>query len=481
MTIRRLINAVQRATGSVQRRTSTVARCTLHVARLKRCLALALAVMIVGCNPGTGKVAYVGAELFDGTGAPLILDAVIIVSNGYIEEIGPPDMVSVPRGAREVRMEGRWIIPGLIAAHAHAEPWTLSRFLAYGVTSVRDVGGAQSAIVALRDESSLGGTLAPRLYVSGAMIDGAPAQWESATEVRTPTEARRAIDQLLLIDATQAKIYTKITRRLLRPLMDEAQTLNLPVTAHLGKIDAVSAVNLGVCCLEHMSGVVASASSDAARFVRAHDNFFAGWNLEERTWGRLDSASLHRTARTLVGADASIIPTLVLHQAWSRLTDRSYIGGLDLAGVPDSVQQAWNIRDLIRRAGIRSEDFSAFRRSRGAQDRFVRLFHREGGLVAAGSDAPNQLLAPGASLHDEMALLVDAGLSPRDALLAATANGARLVEADSIGVLRPGAVADFVVLSGNPLEDIANTREIFMVVFKGSSYGPEDFKEGWQP
>ncbi len=270
------------------------------------------------------------------------------------------------------------------------------------------------------------------------------------------------------------------TRRLLRPLMDEAQTLNLPVTAHLGKLDAVSAVNLGVCCLEHMSGVVASASREAARFARAHDDFFAGWNLEERTWGRLDSASLHRTARLLVEPGASIIPTLVLHQAWSRLTDRSYIDQLDLSGVPDSIQQAWNIRDLIRRAGIRSEDFSAFRRSRGAQNRFVRLFHGEGGLVAAGTDAPNQLLAPGASLHDEMALLVEAGLSPRDALMAATVNVARLLETDTIGVLRPGAVADFLVLSGNPLEDIANTREIFMVVFKGTNYRPEDFQEGWQ-
>jgi imidazolonepropionase-like amidohydrolase len=448
--------------------------------RLTDSLALALTIGIVGCNPGAGKVAYVGAALFDGTGTPLVLDAVIIVSEGHIEEIGPPDVVSVPRGATEIRVDGKWIVPGLIDAHVHAKPWTLSRFLAYGVTSIRDVGGEQNAVVALRDETSLGATPAPRMYVSGAWIDGAPAQWDDATEVRTPTEARRAIDQLLLVDVSQAKIYTKITRRLLRPLMDEAQTLNLPVTAHLGKLDAVSAVNLGVCCLEHMSGVVASASRDPARFARAHDDFFTGWNLEARTWGRLDSASLHRTARLLVEPGASIIPTLVLHQAWSRLTDRSYIDQLDLSGVPDSIQQAWNIRDLIRRAGIRSEDFSAFRRSRGAQNRFVRLFHGEGGLVAAGTDAPNQLLAPGASLHDEMAMLVDAGLSPRDALLAATLNVARLLETDTIGVLRPGAVADFLVLSGNPLEDITNTREIFMVVFKGTNYGPEDFQEGWQ-
>ncbi len=436
-------------------------------------------VLAAACNPGAGKTAYVGAEVFDGSGSPLILDAVIIVSGGHIEAIGPPDLVSIPRGTEEVRLDGRWVIPGLIDSHTHTEPWTLTRFLAYGVTTVRDVGGAQGEVMELRDQIALGGVLGPRMYVSGAVVDGAPATRETATEVTTPTQARRAVDQLTLLDVTQAKIYTKIDRRLLRALMDEANDLHLPVTGHLGKVDAVTAARMGVMTLEHMTGVVEATVRDPNRFYGAHNDFFRGWNMVERAWVRLDSASLERTARRLVELGVRIVPTLALHQAWSRLNDRNYIDQLDLAGVPESVQTAWNVPGLIRRARLQSDDFRAFRRSRTAQDRFVRLYQRAGGLIAAGSDAPNQLLPPGASLHDELALLVRAGLLPRDALLAATRDGARLLGADSIGVLQPGAVADFVILSGNPMENIENTREVERVVFRGAAYWADDLKEGW--
>jgi imidazolonepropionase-like amidohydrolase len=105
------------------------------------------------------------------------------------------------------------------------------------------------------------------------------------------------------------------------------------------------------------------------------------------------------------------------------------------------------------------------------------MYHRTGGTVLAGTDAPNQLLAPGASLHDEMAFLVRAGFLPRDALLAATGNAARFLQTDSVGVLRAGAVADFVVLDANPLQDIANTRRIDRVVLRGTAYLPADLKE----
>lgn len=452
-----------------------------HRSPLLRWLVLCALVAAPACNPGEGTTAYIGAEVFDGTGAPLLLDAVILVSlDGHIEAIGTPDQVPIPRGATEIRLDGKWVIPGLIDAHTHADAWTLSRYVAYGVTSVRDVGGHQQTIMNLRDQALLGGVLGPRMYVSGAVIDGPSPTRPTATSVGTPTEARRAIDQLTLLAATQAKIYTKIDRRLLRPLMDEARELNLPVTGHLGKVDAVTAARLGVKTLEHMTGVVEAASSSPGRYYAAHNRFFRGWNLVERSWSQLDSATSDRTARQLIELGVRIVPTLILHETWAHLLDPRYTERLDLSGVPDSIQEAWDVPGLVRRAGITAADFRAFRRSRSAQDRFVRMYHRAGGTVAAGSDSPNQLLAPGASLHDEMAMLVRAGLLPRDALLAATRNVAHLLEADSIGVIRAGGVADFVVLDANPLEDIQNTKRINRVVLRGTAFMPEDFQEGWQ-
>ena len=176
---------------------------------------------------------------------------------------------------------------------------------------------------------------------------------------------------------------------------------------------------------------------------------------------------------------AAIVPTLVLYETFAHLTDADYVSHLDLSGVPESVRDDWDVPDLVRRAQLSQSDFRVFRRSRPVQDLFVRLYQNHNGLIVAGSDTPNQLLAPGASLHDELALLVATGLSPRDALLTATRNAARLLGADSLGVLLPGNVADFVVLTGDPLADINNTRTMDRVVLKGVSYHPDEFRLEW--
>ena len=441
--------------------------------------AISCLILLACGGSGKGKTAYIGATVIDGSGAPPMMDAVIIVAGGHIEAIGPPDLVRVPRGAAEVRLDGKWVIPGLIDAHAHTARWTLTRFLAYGVTSVRSMGEPQDTGVALRESVSLGSLAGPRLYISGPILDSRAGTGLSIATLATATDARRAVDERVLIDAAQVKVYAGIDRTLLAPLLDEAKALEIPVAAHLGRVDAITAARMGVNSLEHMTGVVEATVRDPTGFYRAHGDFFAGWNMFERAWAGLDSAGLDRTARALAETGVAIVPTLVLHETFAHLSDQEFAARLDLSGVPQSVRDEWNVPDLIRRANLSEDDFLAFRSSRAAQNLFVRLFRRAQGIVAAGSDAPNQLLAPGVSLHDELALLVEAGLSPEDALLAATRNAAQLVRADSIGVLRNGSVADFVVLSADPLADIANTRSIETVVFKGHGYRPDELRSGW--
>jgi len=430
-------------------------------------LSLLLVPVLAACSkPGAGKMAWTGATVLTGTGAT-ITNAVILVADGHIEAIGSVEDVRVPRGTTVRDVAGRWIIPGLVDSHVHAERWTLPGYLAYGVTSVRDAGGIQDSVIFLRDDIASGTTEGPRLYVSGAMVDAAPAVWPGATVVRTESDARRAVGNRVLIGATQLMIYTKIDRRLIASLMDEAKALEMPVAAHLGRVDALTAAQLGVRSLEHMGGVVEAALGPRSGLVEAHADFFRGWNASERAWSRADSASLQRLAAQLVATDVAIVPTLALHDAWAHLADEAYVGAVDVSGMPAGAVTAWNVPDLVRRAGITAADFAAFQRSRPNQDLFVRLFRRAGGLVAAGSDSPNQLLPPGASLHRELALLVAAGLTPDQALLAATRDAARLLAADSIGVLRTGGVADFVVLRADPRQDIANVGTIVEVVAAG--------------
>jgi len=436
--------------------------------------AYVLSVTTVACDAGAGKTVYAGGTLWTGTGAPPILDAVIIVSDGHIEEAGPRNVVRIPRNADVRRVDGRWIIPGLIDAHAHVERWMMPLLLANGVTAVRDAGGHLDSVVALRDEALLGSILAPRLFISGAAINGTPARPEEVG-VANALEARRAIDRLVLVDATQAMISPKITLALLRPLMDEANSLLMPVAGHLGKIDAITAVDAGLNAIEHLSGIVEASVTNPTAYFRAHSNFYAGWKMALQGWVSLDSARLDRTARILADAGVVIVPTLHYYETFSRLRDRQYVASLDLSTVTEEIRRSWNIPGLVREARLTGRDFTTFRRARLRQNLFVRRFRAAGGIVAAGSNAPQTLMAPGTGLHAELQQLVRAGLSPKEALLAATRDASRLLAADSLGTIQPGAVADFIVLSADPLADIANTKAIEFIVFKGRRYYPDDF------
>ncbi len=437
------------------------------------CLALA----ITACEaPGAGITAYVGASIFDGIDTATG-DAVVLVSGGHIVAVGPRNTVSVPRGATVIRLEGRWIIPGLIDAHAHADESSLSRYLSYGITSVRHVGGDVDALTSLRARIADGSVTGPRLYISGGALTGPPAVWPGQTELRTPADAEQAVSRLAAAGVSQIKLYTHTTRELMEAVVRAARAQRIPVTAHLGYVDAVSAARLGVRAIEHLSGIVESTVRDPAPYYAAHEKFPNGWMTFLRGWATLDSAALERTATELVGAGVVMIPTLVQSETYARVLDTTYAQSLDLSAVTPAEREDWNLPDLVRRYAIKPADLPLLARSRSKQDLFLRRYVALRGQVVAGSDSPNQLLAPGASLHAELELLVRAGLDPGLAVIAATNSAASLLRADSIGVLKKGAVADFVVLSASPLDDIRNVRRVELVVANGRRHLPAELRK----
>jgi imidazolonepropionase-like amidohydrolase len=429
---------------------------------------------------GDGTIALEGATLIDGLGGEPVKDALVLVQHGHIEAVARVNEVAVPRGAQVVNLIGKTIIPGLIDAHAHVERWAAERYLAWGVTTVRDLGAASTdSSIALKNAFDLGSVRGPRMFTSGGMIDGAPPTYATATAVRTPVEVRRAVDLRAVAGTDYIKIYTKFTSDLLKPLLDEATTLRLPVAAHLGKIDALTAARAGVASLEHMAGVVQTASRNPALYASAHDQFLRGWTTEEKGWATLDSASVAQTARALAATRVAIVPTLVVHEMLSRLDNPTLLTRPGMEDVPASAASVRDVAGLLRRTGWRSADLQAFRRSRARQDQFVREFKRAGGLIAAGSDAANQLLVPGLSLHEELSLLVAAGLTPIEAVTTATRKAAQLLRADSLGRVVKGAVADLVVLDANPARDISATRRITWVMVRGQILHPDSLRRTW--
>jgi imidazolonepropionase-like amidohydrolase len=440
--------------------------------------------VLQGCSRSAPEgIALVGATLIDGTGGPPLNDAAIVVRRGTIEFVGPRAGFELPKGTREVDLKGRWIIPGLIDAHTHVAPaasWAPSRYLAWGVTTLRDVHGDLNAILAVRKRANQGPGIRPRVYAAGAMIDGLPPTYRDAIAVNGENNARKAVDRLVSAGVDLIKVYTHVDAALLRAIVDEARAFNLSVTGHLGMVDALAAAKTGISAIEHMSGVAEAASpSPSALFAAHYRNFFQGWTASERSWATLDSAALARVAGRLAEQKVTIIPTLILHETLSRLDDKAVLNDPALAAVPASQQKEWDIGSLISRAGWTAEDFASFRRSRPKQDLFVRLFVANGGRIAAGTDASNQLLVPGYSEHREMELLVHAGLSAREALRAATRNGAVLLGIDSLGLLTPGKAADLVVLTKNPLADIRNSRAIQLVMIRGQLLNTDSIRKTW--
>jgi imidazolonepropionase-like amidohydrolase len=447
-----------------------------------RTVGLLLLFLAASCSRFGSKdhvIALEGATLIDGAGGEPKPDAVIIIRNGHIEAIARMNEIPIPRNAERISLVGKTVIPGLIDAHAHVERWAAQRYLAWGVTSVRDLHGGSDSVLALRNEMNLGSILGPRMFSAGAMIDGVPPTYPNATGVATADQARRAVDQRAIAGADYLKIYTKMTPALLRPLIDEAEKLRLPVAAHLGKTDALTAARAGVISIEHMAGVVQAATGNPM-YANAHTSFLAGWATEEKGWAGLDSGAVARTARALAQTKVTIVPTLVVHDMLSRLDNPIRLVRPGMEDVPDDATSVRSVPSLLRRTGWRAGDFAAFRRSRRRQDQFVREYRRAGGAIAAGSDAANQLLIPGYSLHEEMALLVAAGLSPLEAITAATRRSAQLLRADSLGWLAPGKVADLVILNGNPTRNIAATRNIAMVMTRGRLIRPDSLRAAWK-
>ena len=424
------------------------------------------------------RIALVGATVIDGWGE-VIPNAVIVISRARIDTVAGAGY-KVPDDAVEVDLAGRFIIPGLIDAQAHVARWAIPRYLAAGVTTIRDLHGMQDSVVALADEVNLGSIAGPRVFIAGAAIDGNPPSRPDMTGVVTPDAARRAVDQRSLALTHWVSVSTRITPTLLHAVTDEASRLAMPVAAELGVTDAVAAATEGVRSLELLSGIPQAAARNPAAYYAAWDrSYFDGWNYAEKGWAGLDSVDLHRVAVALAGGSVFLVPVLVAHETWSRLDDPAILTGRELAAVPDSIKSVWDVPGFMQRAGWTQADLALFRLSRPKQDLFIREFVAAGGRIVAGSDAGEPMLIPGQSLHRELELLVAAGLTPKDALATATRNAAQMLAADSLGRIAPGKVADLVVLTANPLTNIRNLRSVETVIVRGQMMPADSIRADW--
>jgi imidazolonepropionase-like amidohydrolase len=400
--------------------------------------------------------------------------ATVVVRGALITGVEPASRdrpaAAEPPARRVIDAAGRTLMPGLIDAHVHAEPWTTAVFLKYGVTTVRDLHSDASVVFPMAKEDS---PRRPRIITSGPLIDGPGSFWKNSVQVGTVGEARAAVRAQIDAGARVIKVYTRLQPSIVAVIAAEARARGVPVAAHLGRTTAVQAAEAGVASIEHLSGVADAASDDPARLFAAHDDFLGGWTAFELEWQRVPFARLEAVAQQLIARGTVIVPTLALHEAFSRMADVDLMRDPALADVPPAVlRDAWDPADIMGRARWTPATLAQFKKTLPVLQRFVGMYHRLGGKIAAGTDTPQQFVVPGASLHRELELYVASGLPPAAALFTATGGAAALLGIqERVGTIGAGMAADFLLLDGDPLADIRNTRRIVLVVKDGIVLG----------
>lgn len=423
-------------------------------------------------RPASRMLAIVGATLVDVTGKSNINDAVVIIEGGKIKAVGARAKVRLPRGAEVIDARGKYLIPGLIDTHTHSaydgkDSWLSERFLSNGITTVLDTGSLPPVYEFKRRIAS-GELQGPRTLVCGPMVTGQPVTFPGSEAVKTPDEARRAVDARAAAGADLIKTHAQLPPDELRAAIDEAHKKGLRTISHTGRTNAMEAVLAGTNIITHLVGVPDAAAPDPEKVRAAHSSaFVAGWVASSLAWLQADQAKLDQLIREMVSRRVAYSPTLSIHHTIAFVRDKdAFREAATASNPPEATLKDWE--------GLSKQpiDTAPFKKAWAIMQQFVKRFHDAGGMLIVGTDTAAAYQAPGLSAHEEMRLMVELGLPAIDALRAGTINGARALGIDrEAGSIEAGKLADIVIIDADPLADINNTRKIARVIKSGAVYG----------
>lgn len=433
----------------------------------------------------TGDVAITNVTVVDAVNG-VREGRTVLVEDGRITAVTSADE-SVD-ATETVDGTGRYLIPGLWDFHVHttyddrltdAMP---GLFLNHGITSIRDTGGPLDRVVPAVQALRAEGATAPRVFFAGPLLDGEfvvydgdgrPALGIGNPDVETARANMARLDEL---GVDFVKIYEMVTPEVFDVLVQEAEARGLPMDGHVPLSMRARDVGPRVQSLEHLRNIEMDCASDPEALLAERRRRLA--NPDGLTGGELRS-SLHSLQRlpavaawdaeecaAVIASMASTIqvPTLRLNSMGLQSPFARPDWPAVLEKLPADVAAEWGAASERTGQGGGGGDTTYAEFSL----HLVKLMHDAGVPVGAGTDTPIGFAAPGYSLHSELDMLVRAGLTPLEALRAATVRPAEFFGLQGeMGTIEVGRLADLVLLTGNPLEDIGNTRTVEAVVTKG--------------
>ena len=428
--------------------------------------------------------------LIDATGADPKPDVTVVVADGKIQAITSSSSAQLPSNSEVIDGTGKFLIPGLTDSHLHltgaGEPtgsrdFFLPLLLANGITTVRDMGGYLQSLVPLREEIRSGKRLGPEIFFPGPYLDGDPPSFQPSLVVTNATQATEDVQSLVAQRVDFIKVQSILSRTAYFAIADAAKQQHISFVGHVpDRVTAAEASDAGQKSIEHLTGVLRACSSAEPRLMEEQfrgapkNETPQGSHARAIGWQReLLSTYSEKTCDALIAKFRSNqtwqTPTLVLlrHDAYPTLQSDAAAADL-LRYVPKTIVSTW--KDVRKK-----QDQLASPPEFGLRDQ---LFERSSQVVAkmqaagigilAGTDSPAPELVPGFSLHEELELLTQAGLSPMQALQAATKNPADFMGiSQKQGTVEVGKNADLLLLDANPLDDIRNTEKIRALVIHG--------------
>ncbi|MHC4993623.1 MAG: amidohydrolase family protein [Planctomycetota bacterium] len=437
--------------------------------------------------------------MIDCSGADARAGMTVVVQGERIRAVGPVGEVAVPAGATVVDSSGKFMIPGLWDMHVHNGARAAGLNLVNGVTGNRVMWGAddhtQSHAQAgdvghlkARDRAGemgnrydgtereivngialRGGVDRPfiRSLVASWLLDGPNPLWPTSRVISNAGEARRAVRDYVELGSDFIKVYEVLSRESYFAIAEESKRLGIPFAGHVPvSVSAGEASDAGQASIEHMTHIFLACSSEEDALRAPHP-----YNINlTRVRETYDEQKARALFAKFVENGTWQVPTRTVRYYRPFANDPGLTRDPRLRFIKRGSVLGWRSR-ANRYARRPQEVFDHLRSDFARDQQLVGDMHRAGVRFLAGTDTANPFCLPGFSLHDEMALLVDAGLSEMEALQAATRNPAEFMgRLGDLGTVEPGKLADLVLLDANPLEDIDHTTRIASVVFNGRHF-----------
>ena len=428
-----------------------------------------------------------GGTLIDGTGGPPLPNAVVVIRGNRIETVSRNGQASYPAGARVLEADGKFIVPGLMDAHCHYQDWMPELMLNYGVTSVFEIGGGGAWGLAQRQAVARGKISGPRIFVAVGSIAGARIAAVSSTAgaggalsnrqvIGTAAQASEVARRFIDAGADMVKVHRGPPLEVYRAAIDEAHRAGLPVVVQpLGPtVYAREAVLAGADILEHAAGVGYSIAKDPAKW-EGFGTTIEVHSIDPTPFADMDDAKAQELIRLMVDRNVYLEPDFIAvgrgFQAGRRkfeLQDYRLLQDPGLAYVPES--RRLKILGTYREFDeLDPAEWELRHKGYLNMLRFIKMFVDAGGKVMSGTDTGGWAI-PGIGLHHELEILVEeAGLTPMQAIVAATRNpaeGFRVL--DQVGTIEAGKLADLVVVNADPLQSIGNLQQIEWVIKDGN-------------